>query len=223
MSIAQYLLAAAIVGLPGALRACPAAVPAGLGSEPVGETLVVNGLPMTIRQVTAKEAPAAVLDRVEQAWKDERFQVRRERAGEWDIVAAGSADCLATLQLIARDGSFGYFGVSQPAREQPWLPKRLSVKLPGGIELNSSVSSVDSGRRGTTVSFSTKRSIGDIDSYFLRHLNDSGWQAVSSHELRGQGGKNARVVSGQKGRELVSIVLWHDGMTRAMLNLSETP
>lgn len=219
----QYLLAWAAACLPQAALACPATLPAGLGSEPVGETLVVNGLPMTIRQVTAKESPAAVLDRVEQAWKDEKYDVKRQRAGEWDIVAAGSEACLATLQLIARQGSFGYFGVGQPAREQPWLPKRLSVTLPGGIELNSTVSSTDSGRRGTTVSFSTRRTVDDIDAYFQRHLGATGWQAVSSHELRGDSRKRARIVSGQKGREQVSIVLWHDGMTRALMNLAEAP
>src|SRR5688572_3214797 len=103
MSRPQYLLALLAACITKAALACPGAVPAGLRAEPVGEELVVNGLPMRIQQVTAKDAPAEVLERVERAWKDEKFEVRRHRAGEWEVIAAHGADCLATLQLIARN------------------------------------------------------------------------------------------------------------------------
>lgn len=214
------LLAACIAR---AAAACPDSLPGEFSAEPVGEQMVVNGMPMAIRQVTAKGAPAELLERVERLWKDEKFDVRRHRAGEWEVIAAHGEDCLATLQLVARGGSFGYFGVSQPSKAQAWLPRRLGLTLPGGIELNSSVASVDSGRHGHTVAFSTRRAVDDIDTYFMKHLVARGWQGVSSHELRGDTGRRARVVSAQKGREQLSIVLWNDGLTRALLNLSETP
>lgn len=218
LSVAVLLAAAALA--PAAF-ACPQTLPPGLQAESVGEQMVVNGLPMQIRQVTAKGTPEEVLERVERAWKDEGHEVKHHRAGEWQVISAHTPECLATLQLMARQGSFGYFGIGEPTREQAWLPKRLGIKLPGNIQLGSSVDSTDSGRKGLTVSFSTKRTVEDIDAYFMRHLNALGWQAVSSHELRGE--RRARVLSGQKGRERIQLVLWNDGLTRALLNLSEMP
>ena len=204
--------------------ACPTALPAGLRGESVGDSMVVNGLPLTVMQVTGKETAADMLARVEKDWKDADYDVRRQRTGAWDVIAARSADCNTTLQLMdsgERGGSFGYLGVGNPARSSEWLPRRLGVTLPGSITLNSTVASTDGGRSGTTIAFSTKRGVGDINDYFLTHLNRTGWEAVNSQELRASGSNRARVVSAQKGREQISIVLWQDGFTRALINLSE--
>jgi hypothetical protein len=203
--------------------ACPSAVPPGLRGESVGEETVVNGLPMTIKQVTGKESPEDLLARVEKLWSDDRYDVRRQRVGMWDMVSARSAKCNTTLQLIDRGGSFGYFAVSHPTRSTAWLPKQVGVPLPSGVTLSSTVSTVDGGRSGHTIAFSTKRSVGDINDYFLTELDRTGWQAVTSHEMQMGQDNNARVVSGQKEREQISVVLWDDGLTRAVLSLSESP
>jgi len=202
--------------------ACPTTVPGGMRSEPVGEEIIANGLPMRIRQVTSKEASLGILDRVEQQWKDDRYTVTRQRVGTWDVVSARSAECNTTLQLMDRDGAaVGYFGVADPKRQAEWLPKKLKVKLPGNIELGSTVASNDSGRNGLTIAFSTKRSVMDINDYFMHALQDAGWSALQSHELRKSPTEFARVVSAQRERDQISIVLWDDGRTRAIVNISE--
>ena len=226
MMLKRFVLLAAFALIASACNACPTAVPNGLRFEPVGEQLVVNGLPLTIRQVTAEQSRAEVLERVEQEWIEAKWDVRRSRSGDWDIVSARSASCLATLQLVDRKGAFGLFGVSRaPSRAESVAAARQSVRLPGGVVVDSSVASVDGSRRGTTIAFSSKRSADDIDAYFVTQLDKDGWQAVSSHQVRSgssSGASNrARIVTAQKGREQVSIVLWEEGATRALLNVSE--
>ena len=224
MLLRPFALFAASALLASVCNACPTAVPPGLRSEPVGEPLVVNGLPLTIRQVSAEQSRADVIERVEQEWRDAKWDVRRSRSGDWDIVSARSASCLATLQLVDRKGAFGLFGVSrEPSRSESLAATRQSVRLPGGAVVESSVASVDGSRRGTTIAFSSKRSAEDVDAYFVSQLDKDGWRAVSSHQVRsGAGASNrARIVTAQKGRELVSIVLWEEGATRALLNVSE--
>lgn len=202
--------------------ACPTNVPGGLQSEPVGEEIVANGLPMRIRQVTSKEAVSDILDRAEQQWKDDRYVVTRQHVGNWDVVSARSGECNTTLQLMDRNGAtVGYFGVADPKRQADWLPKKLKIKLPGNIELGSTVASNDSGRSGMTIAFSTKRSVMDINDYFMHALQDAGWTALRSHELRKSPTELARVVSAQREHDQVSIVLWDDGRTRAIVNISE--
>lgn len=218
------VLLAAVLAAPGA-RACPQDVPAGLKGEPVGEQLVVNGLPMTVRQVQGRGQAAELLDQLARDWAGEGYEVKRSRAGHWDVLAARSPDCLATLQLIERDGLFGYFGVSRPqqARAQ-WLPRHLGVTLPGGVQLNSVVSGKDGGRQGHTIGFSSRRSLDDLDQFFLRQLDGAGWQGVSSHEVRSGAARRARIVSAQKAGAQFSLVLWEeDRSSRALLNLSEPP
>jgi hypothetical protein len=218
----RFALLASLAALASACMACPTDVPTGLRSEQVGEELVANGLPMTIRQVTSKESSVDLLDRVEHEWKDASYAVKRQRVGPWEVLSARGGNCNTTLQLMDRNGAFGYFGVSQPAKQTEWLPKHLSVKLPGNIQVNSSVSSVDGGRRALTLAFSTHRAIADINDYFLSSLSDGGWNAVSSHEIKNEKSDRARIVTAQKGHEQLSIVLWKDGKTRALVNLSES-
>jgi Flp pilus assembly pilin Flp len=148
--------------------ACPTEIPAGLSAEAVGEKTVVNGMPVVIHQVNGKERSADILARVAKTWADEKRDVRRDNVGSWDVVAVRSAKCSTTLQLIDRNGSFGYFAVGEPARSTAWLPKTLNFTMPSGVTLNSTVSSSDSGRAGHTITFSTRRSVSDINDYFLR-------------------------------------------------------
>lgn len=207
----------------GSFAACPTSVPDGLSSEPVGEQLVVNGLPLRIHLVTSKAPRAELLERIEREWKDAEFDVRRARTGEWEVLSARDEDCLTTLQLIDRNGAYGFFGISRPptAREAS-IDKRSSVRLPSGIKVESSVASVDSSRRGYTVAFSSRRAADDIDAYFKSQLDREGWKALSSHEVRSGAMNRARILTGQKGREQVSIVLWEDGTTHALLNVWES-
>jgi len=205
-------------------HACPQDVPAGLQGEPVGQELVVNGLPMTVRQVQGRGASAELLDRLARDWQQAGYDVKRSRAGHWDVLAARSEQCLTTLQLIDREGMFGYFGVSQPHKTRAWLPKDLGVALPGGVQLNSVVTGLDGGRRGHTIGFSSSRGIDDLDQFFLRQLGSTGWQGVSSHEVRSGAAQRARIVSAQKAGAEFSLVLWEeDRSSRALLNLSEPP
>ena len=205
-----------------ATSACPLSTPSGLAGESVGEKTVVNGLPVLIQQVSGLERSDQVLARVASAWADEKFDVRRQRAGEWDVVSARSAKCTTTLQLIDRSGSFGYFAVSEPGRTTAWLPKSLGFTMPGSVTLNSTVSSNDGGRIGHTITFSTQRSIEDINDYFLGELGRKGWTAVKSHEIRVAEAPLKKVISGQKGREQLSLIVWDDGQTRAVLNVAES-
>ncbi|MFT7722007.1 MAG: hypothetical protein QM788_04125 [Roseateles sp.] len=207
-----------------ACAACPQDLPPGLKGEPVGQELVVNGLPMTVRQVQGRGVSAELLDQLARDWQQAGHEVKRSRAGHWDVLAARSEQCLATLQLIDRSGVFGYFGVSRPQKTQAWLPRDLGVPLPGGVQLNAAVTGLDGGRRGHTIGFSSARGIDDLDRYFLRQLSGAGWQGVSSHEVRSGAARRARIVSAQKSGAEFSLVLWEDGRTsRALLNLSEPP
>jgi hypothetical protein len=217
--LAGLVLVAAV-----ACEACPQDVPSGLKGEPVGQELVVNGLPMTVRQVQGRGTSAELLERLTKEWEQAGYEVKRSRAGHWDVLAARSEQCLTTLQLIDREGMFGYFGVSRPQKTQAWLPKDLGVALPGGVQLNSVVSGLDGGRRGHTIGFSSPRGIDDLDQFFLRQLGSKGWQGVSSHEVRSGATQRARIVSAQKAGAEFSLVLWEeDRSSRALLNLSEPP
>lgn len=206
-----------------AAMACPTAVPQGLKGESIGEDMVVNGLPIAIRQVAGPGKAEDVLARVERTWADEGHIVRRGKSGEWSVVSAHSEKCNTTLQLEDRNGRVvGYLGVGDPAKSVAWLPKRLGFTMPSGVQLNSTVSGTDSGRQGHTISFSTRRQVSDINDYFLNHLGSSGWGALTSHELRMGNDARARLVKAQKGREQISLVLWDDGQTRAVMNIWES-
>ena len=65
--------AAGPLAFAAASNECPRATPEGLQSEPVGEDLVVNGLPLRVRQVRGKADLEAQLAQTTKQWQDEGF------------------------------------------------------------------------------------------------------------------------------------------------------
>ncbi len=200
--------------------ACPQQVPAGLKPAVVGDNLRVDGMRLSILLVEGAEQSAAVLDRVERAWRAEGFDVKRSGAAGWSIVSALSERCLTTLQLGEKGSAKGYLAVNPLARGKVDAPL-----APPGAQLLSSVSSKeDDGRRGTIAALVSQQPVDKLREFYMYRLRADRWDSVRADSAGREGGTSRAkpvIVSAQRGRERIEVVLWRDMQTHIVVNQAE--
>lgn len=210
---AAIAVAACLLAAPAA--ACPQQVPAGLSAVTVGEDVVVNGLQVSILQVEGKGQALALLDKLERAWRDQHYDVKRSETAGWQVLSALSERCLTTLQLIDRNGVSGYLAVN---RLKPGAAP-AEVPVPRGATVLSSVGSNDSGRKGSTLAATSSWTLQQLQEFYMRSLHEGKWGAVSAEVTLGRDKQpNVVIVSGQRGNEQVRVVLWRDGLSQIVIN-----
>lgn len=218
-----FLTAAVALLLSGSLAsACPVPLPKGVTVIPVANNIVTSGLVMSISQVSSKDSVQAVLDATEKAWGSAGFAVRRQQVTGWQVVSAKGNNCLATLQLNERNGSFGYLSHSKKSLVTAVSAQSRGVPLPGDAKVLSSVASDDDGRRGLVVSMTSAASMDEVNRHFLQAFSDNHWQAPRSHKItNGKTHVTSLFLSAQRGRERVEIVAWDEKATQIMMTISE--
>jgi hypothetical protein len=203
--------------------ACPRDLPAGLRAAVVGQDVVVNGLALSMAQVSGRDTAAAVLERTATAWRAAGYDVRRSSLPGWDVLAALGDTCMTTLQLTDKGRAFGYLAIGKPA---PALAQEqgqgMSAPVPPGAAVLSSVASRDDGRRGTLTALTSGQTPEQLNAYYMRRLTREHWRGVSSRLQADRSRRLLRaVVSAQRGRQRIDVVIWRAGSTHALVNLAD--
>ena len=203
---------------PALALACPDKVPAGMTAVTVAESVAVNALGVSILQVQSRQSAASVLERLEKEWTEAGFDVRRNSAEGWDVLAALSEKCLVTLQLVERAGAFGYLAVNQRTTK---VARGPDLPTPPGARQLSNVVSDDDGRRAVTAVFATSESVNALAEYYKQRLGDEKWDAVKAVGTMGRDGRFAgAAVSAQRGRDRIEVVIVKDEGSKVVINLA---
>jgi hypothetical protein len=199
---------------------CPGDVPAGLSAVPIGQDIVNNGLSATIIQVQGRESVERILAQTEKRWREAGLDVRRNSAVGWQILAALGDNCLTTLQLSERNGAFGYFSHSKPAKAR-LVARDFGVTLPEGAKLESSVASDDDGRKGLTLTLNSNQSLEQLRRFFQEQLSEAKWAGVRTHRMvLPKNAADGQIISAQRERVRIEIVMWKEKQTRMVLTLA---
>ena len=211
-------LALACCAIPPA-DACPQRVPAGLTPTVVGKDIRVDALNLSILKVSGAETGGAVLARVERAWRAEGYQVKRNRAAGWDIVSALGERCLSTLQLAEQGIAEGFFAVNPLTRARASKPPAP----PGARVMSAVTSKEDDGRRGTIAALVSNQPVDALREFYMQQLRRDNWDSVRA-DARGtnEGRSDSVVVSAQRGRERIEVVLWREVQSHIVVNQAET-
>lgn len=201
--------------------ACPQKVPSGLSATTVGEDVVVDGLPVSILLVQGREPMGELLARMEKQWIDAGYKVKRNNASGWEVLSALSDRCLTTLQLTERGGSFGYMAVNNMKKAA--RVSRSDMPVPPGARIKSTVDSNDDGRRGTIMSLAASMPLMAANEFYMRRLTEEKWNGVRSN-LTMDSAKQPKyaIVSGQRGRDRIEVVIWRDTETQVVVNRAES-
>jgi hypothetical protein len=214
------MAAAALLGMAsGAACACPEKLPAGMSAVTVGESVVVNGMGVSILQVESRQDVAALFKRIEKEWTAAGFAVKRNQAEGWNVLSALSDKCLTTLQLVDRSGAFGYLAVNRLAK--PRASGLPAAPLPSGAKVLSTVLSDDDGRKGSTTMLQASQSVEELTEFYQRRLADERWASVRAMGIKGRDNKfSGSSVSAQRGRERIEVVIVHEAGSKVVINLA---
>jgi hypothetical protein len=221
----HIVLWTAVLALSGAAQACPKTADRSLTGPAVGDDMVINGLPVQIQQVSSRDDAKSVLERVEKSWRDGGFKVKTQLLGHWHIVSALSAQCLTTLQLmdspVNASGTVGFLAVGEPAKteDRAVLVKKGDLPLPSGAQVVSSLAAKDGPRNSTTTVITSPRSVTDLRDNFVRGLEQRGYGNIRLHEVQGRDSlARAQIVTGQRGGDIVQVVIFDNNGTTAVIN-----
>lgn len=220
---ARVMLAACLATVLGPVLGapCPTKVPAGLAAVSVGDDVAVNGLKLAIMQVQGKEHVDTILDRSEAEWKGAGHDVRRSTTAGWQVLSALGKGCLVTLQLIDKDGAFGYLSHSKKGAVA-LTADDMGLPLPGDARIASSVASDDDGRRGIVMSLSSQQSMDNLATFFMEQLQRKNWSGIRSHRVRDKKrGVEMTFLSAQRNRRQVEIVIWPEMGSQVVLTVAD--
>lgn len=213
------LVIGCLAWLPGLAMACPRMVPVGLTPAVVAEHVEVDGMRLSILHVRGKEDAATLLARVEAGWKQDGYQVKRSHPAGWQVLSALSERCLTTLQLVDQGSTAGYFAIN-PLKRTSTVAAPLA---PPGVRVLSSVRSQDDGRKGTITALESNQSMEKLIDYYLRRLQEDDWNAVRADALADRNfGLGGILLSGQRGRERIEVLMWRAGATQIVINQADT-
>ncbi|MFC3457507.1 MULTISPECIES: hypothetical protein [Massilia] len=164
----RALIACALVALALALAlgASPARaadrwqdLPPSLQLEAVGDSLRMNGTPMTIRAFRSRESAETLLREVQAAWERDpgKQPVRRASIPNWTVLNQTIGDRHRSFQVRERNGiADGFVAVTSPreAREP-----QLALRMPALVLPMQVIDSVDQGKVSQQVLAVSRRSV----------------------------------------------------------------
>lgn len=207
-----------------AATACPKSPGPDLAEVDISGDMTVNGLPVQIRQVSSKANTKDVLDKLEKAWRDENFKVKRNMAGTWEVLSALSPQCMTTVQLRDEAGAIGFFAIGKPQAAKRPAVYDIGFPLPSGAHVVSDVATRTDERPARTVVLTSNESPDTLSERIGESLKDSDWKDLRSHQVQAPGGmegQTARRITARRGEDLVSIVVWSARQTTAVVSLGQ--
>jgi hypothetical protein len=222
--VAQAACAIATALAATAASACPKSPGPDLAEVDISGDMTVNGLPVQIRQVSSKASTKEVLDKLEKAWRDDDFKVKRNTAGPWEVLSALSAQCMTTVQLRDEGGAIGFFAIGKPQIAKRAAVYDIGFPLPSGVHVVSDVAARTDERPSRTVVVTSNESPDSLSERIGQGLSESGWKDLRSHQVQAPSGSEnevARRISARRGEDLVSIVVWSAQQTTAVVSLGQ--
>jgi hypothetical protein len=170
------------------------AIPATLALQPVGETLVMNGIPMEIRAFASSLPLDAAVRQVQDAWQQPgSAQVMRTEMAGWVVLNQALGDEHRSFQVRQESPGVvrGYVALTSPKRGRPF---KVAVPLPPDMTPVSVIDSIDNGRVSQQVIAISPRSADASAQSLEAALKAAGWER---HVFKK--GDNAIIFSANKG------------------------
>jgi hypothetical protein len=152
--------------------------------QSVAESMVMNGVPMTVRQMTSDKRPAELIAFYRQAWTQAGQPSPLEYPVEpWQVVAVARGRCFYTFQVQAKgSGSTGFLAISHapgPVRATPGG----RFPMPGGTDVINDIAHNDLGKTGRTLFLRNGLSLEGNAVFFRDNMTDQGWTVLAEKRV----------------------------------------
>ena len=171
----------------------------------LGEAMVVNGIPMNIRQFISKNSVHDVLDFYRHYWpkgtEKKPGYTETDILTPWKIITRVEDGYLMTVQVTENGdrGSRGLLGLSKlpdPEKELPTLGQQFP-KMRGSTVFND-IQSKDIGKQGRTIQLSNTYSVETNGSFYKDYFTNQGWNVDMDKTIAGGNSRSQRFSNGNK-------------------------
>jgi hypothetical protein len=160
-------------------------LPGSLELEPVGDSLRMNGTPMSIHAFRSRQSPEALLREVEASWEQHpnHQSVHRSSVPNWTVLNQAIGESHRSFKVREQDGiTQGFVAVTSPKETRE---PTLLVRLPAQVQPMQVIDSIDTGRVSQQVIAVSQRSVDITAAAVGEALKAQHW---TSSMLKKQGG-----------------------------------
>lgn len=216
---------ATVIALTIALLAPPAGaawqdIPDIISLQQMGDKMVVNGIPMTVRAFHTSIPAEQVVNMVQASWdrNRDRTSVTRTSMPPWTVLnqTIGTGHRSFQIKASANGGYEGFVALTSPALARE--PRPL-IRLPPEVTPVQIIDSVDNGRISQQIVAVSKRSIDATGAALEASLKAAGWER---HVMK----KNAGTLvfaANRKGQEFDAILTAEKNGSMVMMNIADQP
>lgn len=183
----------------------------------VGQHMALNGVPMSIKMFTYRGKGEEVAQFYRSLWKGKGHGKLSERMmGPRKILGYELDGFYYSIQYEEMNGVVQGKATVTPTPLNYKSSKKTRLPVPPRSRIYSKVESLDMGRREETLSLETRFNVAYVADFYIRTLEDQGWQVFSSSGDR----RNSAVMSFQRGGELLQLTakaLQHDNSQKTQL------
>lgn len=155
------------------------AVPEGARVVIVAKDMVINGVPMAVRELHSKKNPDEIARFYKSEWEGRRQRVQETQALGFRTLSTLDGDCFYTAQIKASsEGSYALLAMTVLSSGPAKARGEGFPKLPGSVVYND-MQSNDSGKIGRTLLMKNSHSAKANAEFYRYTLRQQGWVAVS--------------------------------------------
>ena len=165
----------------------------------LGDEMVLNGIPMHIRQFESRKSVQDVLEFYRDYWPRGTAEkpgfTEIDALAPWKIITRVEGDFIMTVQVTEQGegGSRGLLGMSKlPDLERPPVETGKDFpKMKDSIVIND-IESRDTGKRARTLQLANRYSVESNANYYRDHYINRGWTVEMDKNLGGGNGQAQR-------------------------------
>jgi len=202
-------------------RAFPA--PNGAKLLYVASDIVLNGVPMSIKEMRTKDAPEAVLAFYRREWGSRRPGSYETPTQDWRTIATFEGRCYYTVQVRPEgSGTYALLGVSRKPDVRPQAPG-AGFPMPMGSKVYNDLTHHDGPKSARTVMLGNAQAPQQNVIFYRDMFERQGWVSLADRQVQTEKGP-AHMMLWKRGLEEASVTVQRVGnRTTVVANMVDQP
>lgn len=189
----------------------------------VASDMLMNGVPMSIKEMRTKDAPDAVLAFYRRTWGARKPGSFETPTPGWRTIATFEGPCYYTVQVRAeRGGTYALLGVTRKPSVRPQAPG-TGFPMPPGSKVYNDLTHRDGPKTARTVLLTNGRAPRQNVQFYRETLAQEGWVSLVDRQVTSEKGP-AHMMLWRRGLEEASITVQRVGnATTVVANMVDQP
>jgi len=189
----------------------------------VADDMVLNGVPMSIKEMRTKDAPDAVLAFYRREWGSRKPGSFETPTQGWRTIATYEGRCYYTVQVRAQgSGTYALLGVSRKPDVRPQAPG-AGFPMPLGSKVFNDLTHHDGPKSARTVMLGNAQAPAQNVRFYRDMFERDGWVSLADRQVETEKGP-AHMMLWKRGLEEASVTVQRVGnRTMVVANMMDQP